>query len=921
MREPEIPANEQERLAALRALQLLDTPPEERFDRITRLAQRLFNVPIALVSLVDGHRQWFKSRQGLDATETPRNISFCGHAILNDGVFYVPNAAADARFRDNPLVAGPPDIRFYAGAPLSSPDGHRVGTLCIIDRKPQDLSEEDLRTLCDLGRWVEEELRDLEFRKAADTIRGQEAMMRAILDTVVDGIITIDERGMIARVNPAAVRIFGYAPAEMVGRNVKMLMPEPFHGEHDGYLERYRKTGDARIIGIGREVVGKRKDGGVFPMDLAVSECEVSGRRLFNGIVRDVTAQKAAEEELRATTMLQQAILNSANYSIISTTEDGTIVTFNPAAEAMLGYRAEDVVGKCTPAPFHDAQEVVRRAEELSEELGRRIEPGFEVFVAGARRDVPDEREWTYVRKDGSTLPVLLSVTALRDGARKITGFLGIAYDISERKKIDRMKNEFVSTVSHELRTPLTSIRGSLGLIGGGIAGQLPPQAAELVQIAYKNSERLVRLINDILDIEKIESGKMQFDLRVQPLLLLVQHALEATQGFGAQYGVGIRLASSADDARVRVDGDRLIQIVTNLVSNAVKFSPAGSEVAVSVERRPGGVRVAVADRGPGIPEEFRSRIFEKFSQADSSDTRQKGGTGLGLAITKSLAESMGGRIGFETSGAGTVFWTEWPEIVVLQAPAAAAGAVAGPRILVCEDDPDIANLIKLVVENGGYLADIAYDAQQAKSMLAATAYAAMTLDIGLPGKDGLSLIQELRNQGPAGNLPIVVVSAHLRGNEALQMSGMPVVDWLPKPIDQERLLAAIRRGIGLSPAGRPRVLHVDDDTDVRRVVSALARDVADFDCASDLTTASEMLAKNSYSLVILDLSLPDGCGRDLLPVIAALRPQPRVVVFSANDVTGKEAEAFAACLLKSATSNDKLLAVLKSQIEQSLGA
>ena len=921
MQEPAIPANEAERLAALRALQLLDTPAEERFDRITRIAQRLFNVPIALVSLVDGHRQWFKSRQGLDATETPRNISFCGHAILQDGVFHVPNAAADSRFLDNPLVTGPPDIRFYAGAPLASPDGHRVGTLCIIDRIPKTLSEEELRTLRDLGEWVEDEFRHQGFREAANTIRNQEGMMRAILDTVVDGIITIDDRGTIDRVNPAAVRIFGYTPAEMVGRNVKMLMPEPYHGEHDGYLARYRQTRDPRVIGIGREVLGKRKDGSVFPMELAVGETEASGRRLFTGIVRDITAAKAAQEQLRETTMLQQAILNSAAYSIISTTVDGTILTFNRAAEAMLGYRAEDVIGKCNPGLFHDAEEIARRAEEMSEELGRRIEPGFEVFVAKARQDVPDEREWTYVRKDGSTLPVRLSVTALREASGKIDGYLGVAYNVSERKKIDRMKNEFVSTVSHELRTPLTSIRGSLGLIAGGIAGELPPQAAELVQIAHKNSERLVRLINDILDIEKIESGKMHFDLSVQPLLPLVQQALEANHGFAGQYGVTIRLASSADDARVRIDGDRLIQVVTNLVSNAVKFSPPQSEVTVSVDRRPGGVRVAVTDRGPGIPEEFRDRIFQKFSQADSSDTRQKGGTGLGLAITKSLVETMGGRIDFETSAAGTVFWIEWPEVAVSEPSVATASPLASPRVLVCEDDPDIASLLKIIIENGGYRADIAFDADQAKSMLAAASYAAMTVDIGLPGKDGISLIRELRDDATARRLPIVVVSAHLRGDEPVRVSGMSVVDWLPKPIDHPRLLAAIRHGISQLQEGRPRILHVDDDPDVSRVVATVAQDVADFDCAADLMTASELLARNTYSLVILDLSLPDGCGRDLMPLIAAVRPQPRVVVFSASDVPSTEAEAFAACLLKSATSNDRLLHVIKTQIEQSIAA
>lgn len=299
MKKPEIPHNEPERLAALCSREVLDTPAEARFDRITRVAQRLFRVQIALVSLVDADRQWFKSRQGLAATETPRDLSFCAHAILAEDILQVPDALEDPRFADNPLVKGAPNIRFYAGAPLHAPGGERVGTLCIIDSRPRKLDAADLAALRDLADTVEAELERANLHETRNQLRSAENRLRAVIDTVVDGIVTIDGGGVVRSFNPAAERIFGFAAAEVIGCNVSMLMPEPYHSAHDGYLRDYLSTGDRKIIGIGREVTGQRRDGSTFPMDLAVSEMEINGERKFTGIVRDITARKQAEAALR----------------------------------------------------------------------------------------------------------------------------------------------------------------------------------------------------------------------------------------------------------------------------------------------------------------------------------------------------------------------------------------------------------------------------------------------------------------------------------------------------------------------------------------------------------------------------------------------------------------------------------------------
>jgi signal transduction histidine kinase len=239
---------------------------------------------------------------------------------------------------------------------------------------------------------------------------------------------------------------------------------------------------------------------------------------------------------------------------------------------------------------------------------------------------------------------------------------LGWFHEITERIRIDKLKSEFIATVSHELRTPLTAIRGSLALLGGGVMGELSEKVRPMIDIALKNSERLILLVNDILDMEKIESGLMDYKISRVQLAPLLQESLKTIEAYAAQYNVTCELASELPDVAVKADSDRLMQVLVNLLSNAAKFSYAGGRVELSVAVAGGRVRIKVKDQGCGIQESFRERIFQKFSQGDSSDTRAKGGTGLGLAITKTIVEQMGGSIGFESQlNVGTTFFVELP--------------------------------------------------------------------------------------------------------------------------------------------------------------------------------------------------------------------------------------------------------------------
>jgi PAS domain S-box-containing protein len=370
-------------------------------------------------------------------------------------------------------------------------------------------------------------------------------------------------------------------------------------------------------------------------------------RQLNQRLERQLVELEEARRQVEASGRKLALFAERAPIAVLELQPDGSVAEVNAAAELLFGYAAAELVGghvkKLVRPEFHEDFDRMWRELVTSRES-----------VAGLKIRNP--------RRDGIDIICEWTVTPLVNVQNDVIAVIAQGRDVTAQLEAERMKKEFTSTLSHELRTPLTSIIGSLQLINTGVMGQVQRDIAELTVIAERNAQRLLDLINDILDVEKIESGKLALAPEVMPVDELVREAITLNKAFGERFKVRFESHGDIVERKVHADRKRLLQVMTNLLSNAAKFSPEGGVVEISTEDAGPNVRVAVHDRGSGIPEAFRPRIFDRFTQADSTATRQKGGTGLGLAICKRLVELMQGRIGFDDRpGGGTTFWFELP--------------------------------------------------------------------------------------------------------------------------------------------------------------------------------------------------------------------------------------------------------------------
>lgn len=471
--------------------------------------------------------------------------------------------------------------------------------------------------------------------------RESDARYRTLVEQTSEGIFVIElNTQYLLEANAAFQQLMGYAANEIPQLRLNDIVVDA-----PGNIERnlkHLKQEKHLVLG---EWLCRTKTQEWVTVEVSADLITQGDRQVACILVHDVTQRKHVEEALRQSEARNRALLDAIPDLIVRLKADGTYLDYKAPKDSLSNFFSKHIVGDTVQTVLPD-----RVAQQAMHHIQQALQTG-EMQIYEYQMLVDDRM------KDYEARVVVSSEQEV----------LAIVRDITERKKVERLKNEFVSVVSHELRTPLTSIRGALGLALGGVTGELSDDMRSLLDIACRNSNRLIQLINDILDVEKIESGTLSFRLEPVELVPLIEQAIAANRTYGEQFGVRFELQHPCLEVMVKADGDRLSQVLTNLLSNAAKFSHPDSTVDITISRYQHQIRVAVTDYGSGIPTEFHSRIFQKFAQADSSDSRQKGGTGLGLSISKAIIEKMGGQIGFETQeNVGTTFYFDLPEAVDL---------------------------------------------------------------------------------------------------------------------------------------------------------------------------------------------------------------------------------------------------------------
>jgi PAS domain S-box-containing protein len=571
----------------------------------------------------------------------------------------------------------------------------------------------------------------------------------------------------------------------------------------------------------------------------------------------------------------QKILLDSVADGICGADRNGLVRFANPAAARMLATTADSLIGK----PVHELLHGPATSDrQCGEDCQLKRAAGHHTSSAG---------EDTILRTDGTSFPAEYFLTPILDQGH-FSGSVLSFRDISQRYALDRLKDEFISTVSHELRTPLTSIRGALGLLSSGILGEVNDKAANLLRIALTNSDRLVRLINDILDLERIQSGREPLTFRPVQLAEIIRQAIDGMQPVAE--AAGVLLIHDPTQVEIAADADRLLQVLTNLLSNAVKFSPPNSTISVMLHPGISGVTLSVIDQGRGIPADKLEAIFGRFQQVDASDSRQKGGSGLGLAICRTIVLQHSGRIWAERNPVrGSTFRVFLPyQPIDLAAPDNVENELGFGTVLLADANRRTRPLIASQLSRHGY--HVIETSTVEETLAAAHAgVEAILLDTSLDGMNGWEILSLLRRLDPEAKTPVVLLSVANQQSPA----DLPVLaeGWVTKPLEEEALLAELARVLGV-PGEKARILVVEDDVDLARMIGdVFSRDTIEVELAHTREAALEACFAFEPHLLVLDIGLPDGDGFNVVDWLRQHETLARLplVVYSARELTPPE--------------------------------
>ncbi|MGE0097878.1 MAG: PAS domain S-box protein [Hydrogenophaga sp.] len=818
MQSASLTPGEARRLDILDSLGVLDTPADPVLDGLVRAAARLTGCPVSLVSLVDDRRQWFKARHGLNVQQTPRELAFCAHAILQADLFEVGDARLDERFADNPLVTGEPHVIFYAGVPLSV-EGHFMGTLCAIDHHPRELSQAQRQTMKDLARAAEHWL---QMQLVNRQVQSAHADRRNLFDQMGDGILLVDRNYRVIEVNRATARMLGHGADALQQMHVRDLLPE---GEH----ARLMRTA-LRVLISGEQLAEcrvLRRDGSSF---IAEVNIRMVDQQRFVVVMRDITQRHAQEQEVR---LLSMAVEQSVQ-SIVITDLDANIEYVNAAVLTSSGYTMQEMLGR-NPRMLQSG----KTPRETYAQMWQQLTSG---------------EPWRGLlfnrRKDGAEYVVDATVTPIRDARGSATQYLAQMLDVTEKRRLteelkrhqlhleelveqrtaalvearraaeaaSEAKSEFLATMSHEIRTPMNGVVGSLDLLQHS---ELTAYQRDLIDTVCESALGLLAIIDDILDFSKIEAGQLSLQSEAVSLERLTDSVCNALRPTATSQGVDLQVevAPGLPDW-ILSDGTRLRQILNNLLANAIKFS-AGMTRAGRVALRvrpcradlPGHLQLSVIDNGIGMTPEVLQRIFQPFVQAESTTTRRFGGTGLGLSISKRLTGLMGGRIEVDSeAGKGSTFTVTLPFQSTLPPQRVADDRFAmtksarprfaqagGPLVLVAEDNTVNQKVIGHQLALLGLAAEMVSDGLEALALWRAgrstQRYALLLTDLHMPGIDGYELATTIRAEEANGShLPIVALSANALHGEIERCRAAGMDDYLSKPVRTEKLGEVVQR-------------------------------------------------------------------------------------------------------------------------------
>ncbi len=591
-----------------------------------------------------------------------------------------------------------------------------------------------------------------------------------------------------------------------------------------------------------------------------------SGRR-----ARHAAVQASLDHATR-----QDAIFNSAIHAIILINPSGSIEIMNPAAERLFG---------------HSATHLLRRDIATIVNIAPGEGPFLDRLGLGPEGLAEPYRPLVHARTaDGGSVPVevALRLMPLEDGMH----IVAVLSDVSEREKVERIKDQFLSTVSHELRTPLTSIVGSLGLLRAGTFDSLSDQSQRLVTIAENNANRLIRIVNDLLDAEKLQSGAMEFAMASIDMADVIAGAVEVMAGLATTREITLRFDRPAEPVMVLGDRERLIQVVGNLVSNAVKFSPGEEDVTLSVMVKDGRCRVAVADRGTGVPPDLRGRLFTRFAQATGASTAATPGTGLGLSISRDIVTHHGGSITFEDRvGGGTIFTFDLP----MQEAHGGSEGEGSPVYLLLYTDKGEADWLTEWFARRSMKTDVVQTIAEALAAIRQRRYMAMIIDLQFTDGDAPELLQTVRSVPSGRALPVIAIANEALVSDPADLAALDIVDWLAKPLAPLQLEDAVAAAIARAAMDMPLILHVEDDPDTLDITATALAGLARVSHATSLASARAFLATYQVDILIVDIALPDGSGLDLVSELARMDgPAPPVIIYSAQDCSGdvREVEA-----------------------------